>query len=128
MRRGKSPPRGRRCAPHTGSDRCSDAALQNGLAFNQWKASQVATIEPEHIKRHEVRPVATKQQVVETTAPVRTEADDFSVEHSIRTADRMRQLSAEIRPGLEDVSAARNQPAVMAVSVRQTRKPSYFTS
>lgn len=51
-------------------------ARQNGLPFDQRQTAQVAPIELEHIKRHVVGPVGTKQQMVDSTATVGAETDD----------------------------------------------------
>jgi hypothetical protein len=94
-------------------------ALKDGLPFEQRYTSEITPIKPEQIKRHVVRPVATKQQMVESTAAVGAKAHDLAVEHGIHAVDRMCKLGTEIRPRFEDVAAARHQPAMMTVDVRQ---------
>jgi hypothetical protein len=47
------------------------------------------SIDREHIKRHEVRPLATEEQIVKLAAAIRTEADDLAVEHDLRKRLRL---------------------------------------
>ncbi len=60
--------------------------------------------------------------MVESTAPVRTEADDFSVKHGIHAADGVREFDTEVWPGLEYVTASRNEAAVVPFNVGERAK------
>ena len=73
------------------------------LPLDQRKLTQITTVQHQHIKRAEVRPVAAVQQRAEVGAAVVVEADDLAVEHCGVAADRVREFHFEIRPVLERV-------------------------
>lgn len=94
------------------------------------QAPQVFAIQPEQIERHEVRPLATKHQVVEVAATIRLETNDLAIEDGRITSNGVRELGAEIRPRLVFAPAPRNQLALLAVDVgeRAEAVPFHFHS
>jgi hypothetical protein len=62
--------------------------LQAVLAVEQWSAAEVSPIEPQQIKRIEVRLTAPEKQIIELTVALPVEADNLTVQN--RTPHRQR--------------------------------------
>jgi len=92
-------------------------ARQDALTVLERLIAEVAPVKTEHIERHEVRPFATEQQVIEMAAAVRLQADDLAVWSSLAALGRVRQLVAQVRPGFVHVAASGDEPAAMARDV-----------
>jgi hypothetical protein len=98
------------------------------LTLNERQPAQVFTINRENIKREEVRPLTTEQEIVEPAPTISAQADDLAIEHRAVRANGMRDFFCEVRPTLERMAVARHELAVMAGDVRQRAEPSNFTS
>jgi hypothetical protein len=64
--------------------------LQPALALEQGPLSQIFAVDRERVEDDEVRPVPPEHQVAELRPPIRTEADDFPVQHGMHRADAVR--------------------------------------
>ena len=53
-------------------------ARKPSLPLDRRQATQILIVDREHIKRHEVRPPATEQQIVKLAPAIRTEAEPIS--------------------------------------------------
>jgi hypothetical protein len=94
-------------------------AQQSPLPLDERQTAHVLTVHGQQIERVEVRPVSTKQQLVEIAATVRIETADFTIENGIMRPDGVRDFLGELRPGFAHVPVARDQLAVMPADVRE---------
>lgn len=67
--------------------------------------------------RHGVAAHPSGPQLEQFTPAVRLQAADFTIEHRMPSSNSMRNVFGKIRPGLEDMSVARDELAAMAPQV-----------
>jgi hypothetical protein len=87
----------------------------------------ILAVDCEDVERVEVRPVATEQVRVEVRLAIRIQAHELAIKNRVATADAVHDLRAQHIPLREDVTAARDQPAFVALDVRDRGDRDYST-
>jgi hypothetical protein len=102
--------------PHAGLDPRHDA-LEDSLSLLERAITYVLTVQPQHVERHEMRPLATKQQRPEFRTTLGVQADHFAIENRLVAAHRVRELRVQVWPVLERVPVAGDELGVMAIDI-----------